>query len=567
MMKHQKPSLSELKDRKKRSNNSSLTWRSWFLNILLLLLVSAFTFSTLRLLFPDGSRQKVIGSLVSSEVYLEDSSFSPAAAAEAVFIEETIIFPEQTLFFLKYIQSIPLFTRDDLDCVYISSNTSSESEPEPEQKLPVISVDDNYSGSQIVRCPLPPRGMIVSLASKSKGQYLPGGGSMLTWDSLAYDALIDLDNTTIVFVKGLNLRGGKLSDTSKFVCVYEKSLDKSKFLLRSNVISIGQEIVRCNTPSMILTNPPGFKVSVRVVGTRTMETVARPEPRFEHELSGPKVHEMCVCTMLRNQAKFLKEWVMYHGHIGVQHWFIYDNNSDDDLENVIKTLVEANYNVTRHVWPWIKSQEAGFSHCALRARGTCRWIGFIDVDEFLHLPSSFTLLDVIRNDTHVDSRVGEIRVPCRSFGPSGLKQSPVEGVTVGYTCRLLGFERHKSIIRPEALNVTLINVVHHFHLRSGYKSINMHSWLMVINHYKYQVWEVFKGKFERRVATYVSDWQHDHNVGSKDRAPGLGTAAIEPPDWSQRFCDIQDTSLRDRVLQTFNDPNSGFLPWQHKRLD
>ncbi|KAG9141983.1 hypothetical protein Leryth_009337 [Lithospermum erythrorhizon] len=363
--------------------------------------------------------------------------------------------------------------------------------------------------------------------------------------------------------QGFNLRGGKIYDPSKFKCVYgHQDLDKSKFLLRSNVVSIGQEIVRCETPSSVLRNSSRFKVSVRVVGRRTMDTIARPVPRFEHDLSGRKLSEMCVCTMLRNQAKFLKEWVMYHGRIGVEKWIIYDNNSDDDLESVIESLVEGNYNVTRHVWPWIKSQEAGFAHCALRARGMCRWVGFIDVDEFIHLPSSPTLIDVIGNDTYVNDTVGEIQVPCRSFGPSGLNQSPVKGVTIGYTCRVHGFERHKSIIRPEALNSTLINVVHHFHLRQGFESISLNSWLMVINHYKYQVWEVFKEKFQRRVATYVADWQHDKNVGSKDRAPGLGTTAIEPLDWSQRFCDIEDKSLRDKVLEIFYDPKIDGLPWQ-----
>lgn len=132
---------------------------------------------------------------------------------------------------------------------------------------------------------------------------------------------------------------------------------------------------------------------------------------------------------------------------------------------------------------------------------------------------------------------------------------------VGYTCRMNTPERHKSIVRPEALNPSLINVVHHFHLKDGMRYVNMDRGVMVINHYKYQVWEVFKEKFYRRVATYVADWQDKENVGSKDRAPGLGTKAVEPPDWPSRFCEVNDTGLRDWVLRTFSDPNTGLLPW------
>ena len=47
------------------------------------------------------------------------------------------------------------------------------------------------------------------------------------------------------------------------------------------------------------------------------------------------------------------------------------------------------------------------------------------------------------------------------------------------------------------------------------------------------------------MATYMADWQ---DVGSYDRAPGLGTTAVEPVDWSSWFCEVMDIGLRDRVL-------------------
>lgn len=255
---------------------------------------------------------------------------------------------------------------------------------------------------------------------------------------------------------------------------------------------------------------------------------------------------------------------MYHARIGVQRWFIYDNNSDDDIEDVIKSLTKK-YNITRHVWPWVKTQESGFAHCALRARDRCEWVGFIDVDEFIHLPSGQMMSDILTNFT--STNVGELRGSCHSFGPSGLTEVPVQGVTVGYTCRLSLPERHKSIVRPEALNSSLINVVHHFHLKRGFEFVHLDSRVMVVNHYKYQVWEVFKDKFIRRVATYVADWQEASNAGSKDRAPGLGTQAVEPHDWSSQFCEVNDTGLRDRVLESFRDVKSMLLPWEQDTID
>ncbi|KAL9166180.1 hypothetical protein ABFS82_05G012600 [Erythranthe guttata] len=283
--------------------------------------------------------------------------------------------------------------------------------------------------------------------------------------------------------------------------------------------------------------------------------------------------------MVWNQASAMREWIKYHSWLGVEKWFIYDNNSEDGIEGIVQELNQENHNVTRFLWPWIKTQEAGFSHCALKAKSQCNWVSFMDVDEYFYFPYSTpkhqqfrslghapqnSLRDLVSNFSRTN--IGEIRTSCHSFGPSGLDAPPPQGVTVGYTCRLQSPERHKSIVRPDALDSTLLNVVHHFRLREGFEYLNLPQSAAVINHYKYQVWGVFRAKFYRRVATYVADWRENQNEGSRDRAPGLGTKAIEPSDWSKKFCEVWDTGLRDFVLSNFVDFSTNSLPWE-KRSD
>lgn len=208
-----------------------------------------------------------------------------------------------------------------------------------------------------------------------------------------------------------------------------------------------------------------------------------------------KEHNVCACTMLWNQARFLKEWVMYHSYIGVERWFLYDNNSDDELEEVVSESL-AQFNVTHHAWPWRKTQEAGFSHCALRAKPYCEWVMFIDVDEFVYpakyldSKNSSILATMIKTETERfggASRIGQIRLDCHDFSPSGLTRHPEEGAMVGYTCRMRTPQRHKSILRVDALSDSLLNVVHHFEVKLPYLSITLLRRVAVINHYKYQV--------------------------------------------------------------------------------
>ncbi|KAJ7953706.1 glycosyltransferase family 92 protein [Quillaja saponaria] len=409
------------------------------------------------------------------------------------------------------------------------------------------------------------------------------------WDKVAYDAALDGD-TVVVFIKGLNLRPHKISDPTQFSCHFGlKNLEKHEgSLLRTKAVTAAQEVVRCLLPRGIRNNPEkahGLRVTL---GHDTVNGRARV-----HELmpsvsrirgSSPEVkrrnrgkYELCACTMVWNQASALREWIAYHAWLGVQRWFIYDNNSDDGIDKVIEDLDVEGYNISRKTWPWIKTQEAGFSNCALRARDECNWVGFFDVDEFFYFPHAFhhqgeqglpgeNSLQLLVANFSSSTTVAEIRTTCHSFGPSGLSLPPKQGVTMGYTCRLQSPERHKSIVRPDMLDVTLLNVVHHFRLREGFGYHNLPESTAVINHYKYQVWETFKAKFFRRVATYVVDWQEDQNKGSKDRAPGLGTEAIEPPNWRLQFCEVWDTGLKDFLLSYFADPATGLLPWERSLL-
>ncbi|CAD5324291.1 unnamed protein product [Arabidopsis thaliana] len=538
-----------------------VSWRTFFWFVILFVF-SFVLFSTMFIF--KGKFRPVVRSTISFStavtaraVFRESISSSPA-----VTIREAVKLPEQTLVFLKYPQSRRLFTKDDLICVFSGSSKL--------RKVYPTAVDRDKFGGQIVRCPETPRGYTISLAVSrwTTDDHLPAGPTH-RYDWLVYDAVIDYDNSTVVFVKGLNLRPGRVADVSRYECVYGWDFAKHNRLIRSDVITAAQEIVRCRTPLAVLDGPKAargpVKVSVRIKGgTGMLPSIAQPVRIINPPRKKP--FQMCVCTMTRNAAAVLREWVMYHAGIGVQRWFIYDNNSDDDIIAEIENLERRGYNISRHFWPWIKTQEAGFSNCAIRAKSDCDWIAFIDVDEFFYIPSGETLTSVIRNYTTTDS-IGEIRTPCHSFGPSGLRSRPRSGVTSGYTCRVVLPERHKSIIRPEAMNATLINVVHHFHLRDGFTFADMDKDIMVINHYKYQVWEVFKEKFYRRVATYVADWQNEENVGSRDRAPGLGTRPVEPSDWAERFCEVNDTGLRDQVFEKFKDKKTQRLVWEKAEED
>lgn len=502
-------------------------------------------------------------------------------------IEDRVLFPDHLLLLVSGGKRDGLMRNgggDELECVYFGENGMiryrNYSGDFAVRK--VVSVDEYDEFRIIVRCPPPFGNYSAEVSLRWRGENGEGNGTVRyrSWDYVVYAAAVD-GSTAAVFVKGLSLRADRESDPTHFSCHFGLG-KRGRYAIRTKALSAAQEVVRCALPQSFLSSTDkaeGIRVTLgvqhHVRGRVLVPSVAKVSNLGKKRSEGK--YELCVCTMVWNQGSAMREWIVYHAWLGVERWFIYDNNSDDGIDEVIQQLDLERYNVSRHVWPWIKTQEAGFSHCALRAKDECNWISFMDVDEYFYFPYSTpkhqrfrklgyagqnSLRTLVANVSSSSGAIAEIRTSCHSFGPSGLSSPPPQGVTVGYSCRLQSPERHKSIIRPDALHSTLLNVVHHFRLKKGFKYLNLPGSTAVINHYKYQVWEVFRAKFYRRVATYVADWHQNQNEGSRDRAPGLGTEAIEPPNWPQKFCEVWDTGLRDFVLANLADFSTGLLPWE-----
>ncbi|XP_020112348.1 glycosyltransferase family 92 protein At1g27200-like [Ananas comosus] len=375
---------------------------------------------------------------------------------------------------------------------------------------------------------------------------------MIRWSPLVYDAISTPDDI-VVFAKGVNTRQG--ANAAEVRCVY--------YSVHGGAApsSSAQEVFRCPHPppealSRTFSSPLRISLAIAPDFSPAIPSVANYHPPRvppRGELGNTPRSLICACTMVYNAAKFLREWVAYHAAVGVDRFYVYDNASDDDLVPAVDRLVSEGFNVSARYWPWPKAQEAGFSHCAAVSRAECEWMAFIDVDEFVFSPnwagSARPARSMLGSVVSVPPSVGQVSIDCHVFGPSGQTAHPKGGVTQGYTCRQLAEERHKSFIRLDAVDRSLVNSVHHFGLKEGFRTVKARS--VRVNHYKYQVWDEFKLKFRRRASTYVADWTNTVNAGSRDRTPGLGFEAVEPAGWSQKFCEVNDTRLKDTNQKWF----------------
>jgi hypothetical protein len=164
---------------------------------------------------------------------------------------------------------------------------------------------------------------------------------------------------------------------------------------------------------------------------------------------------LSICSIYRDHAEYLREWIEFHRLAGVERFFLYDNESKDDHRKVLAPYVERG-TVEIHDWPSPASVERGvpwgiigaFNDCLERHRSDSRWVAFIDIDEFLFSPTGKALPEVLAGYEQYPG----VCVTRADFGTSGHHHKPPGLVTESYLRRRSyppGVEAHmKSIVDP-----------------------------------------------------------------------------------------------------------------------
>lgn len=91
---------------------------------------------------------------------------------------------------------------------------------------------------------------------------------------------------------------------------------------------------------------------------------------------------LAVCCIVKDENEYLKEWIEYHLKIGVQHFFIYDNESVIAVSETLQALDLLKFTTVIKVYGKAK-QVTAYNDCLIRNKRTSHWIGFIDADEFI----------------------------------------------------------------------------------------------------------------------------------------------------------------------------------------
>jgi len=151
-------------------------------------------------------------------------------------------------------------------------------------------------------------------------------------------------------------------------------------------------------------------------------------------------HGIAIAACVKNEARYIEEWVRFHQAVGIRHFYIYDNGSTDDTSAVLRNLLNEE---TLTIIPWagrmrdaatstmLNGQVIVFAHAILNFGGDYRWMAFIDVDEFL-LPKG---APTVEQALEAVGDFPNVSLPWHMFATSGHETPPDGPLTLNYTLR------------------------------------------------------------------------------------------------------------------------------------
>ena len=142
-------------------------------------------------------------------------------------------------------------------------------------------------------------------------------------------------------------------------------------------------------------------------------------------------YNLCISAIFQDEAPYLKEWIDWHLGKGVDHFYLYNNNSHDDYLSVLKPYIK---NKTVELIQWnsyqnendfhhfcFEVQTGAYNNALQRSKGKSKWLAIIDCDEYIVPVCEKSIPDIL--EKHF-ANVSGLCVNWQCYGTSHIWQVP-----------------------------------------------------------------------------------------------------------------------------------------------
>ena len=191
-------------------------------------------------------------------------------------------------------------------------------------------------------------------------------------------------------------------------------------------------------------------------------------------------------AIFKNEKKYLQEWLNFHINMGIELFYMYDDESEDNPLEILQPYIDKGivlyYPIVRrdvngkflkgqrwiHLMRTFEMHNPDTININLHNTNLCEWIIYVDIDEFVYPHNDVSLIENIKHLSLLPE-IGGIAINCYAFGSNKQMKYEDNPVLERFTKRSKNIVwQTKCILKPEAVRIKEINNPHHIPLKKGY---------------------------------------------------------------------------------------------------
>ncbi len=127
----------------------------------------------------------------------------------------------------------------------------------------------------------------------------------------------------------------------------------------------------------------GLKIKIRVrhLTPREFCKMARVQPLDNSQSVPNDFVNLSIAAIYKNEPDII-EWIEYHKLIGVQRFYLYDNESDDNSKDLLQPYIDDGVVIYHYVKGKCKQMPV-YQDAIYRYKNETKWLAIIDLDEYI----------------------------------------------------------------------------------------------------------------------------------------------------------------------------------------
>lgn len=209
-----------------------------------------------------------------------------------------------------------------------------------------------------------------------------------------------------------------------------------------------------------------------------------------------------VVLLIKDENRYLAEWLDWHLDAGLEHIYLYDNGSKEKVTDVVEGYPEEiREKITVIDWgkDYDNIQEEAYNHFLSNYQKEVKWVIFLDSDEFLRIESDQKLNEILAGLEDYTEIYGALE----EYNANGAVEYSAEPVRERFTITTEVSQGiyHKNFIQANRVDSMIRHYAFYDPKRhQEYKNENQNQDLFVIEHYYTKSWEEWKEKILERGA-------------------------------------------------------------------